>query len=44
MQTDHGIILATSMSRDAILWTQDSDFEEMDGIKYIRRRGSADET
>ena len=38
------IILATSMSRDAILWTQDSDFEEMDGIKYIKRRGPADET
>ncbi len=38
------IILATSMSHDAILWTQDSDFEEMNGIKYIRRRGSADET
>ena len=38
------IILATSMSRDAILWTQDSDFEEMNGIKYIKRRGPADET
>ncbi len=38
------IILATSTSHDAILWTQDSDFEEMDGIKYIKRRGSADET
>jgi predicted nucleic acid-binding protein len=38
------IILATSMSHDAILWTQDSDFERMAGIKYIKRRGPADET
>ena len=37
------IILATSMSHDAILWTQDSDFKEMNGTKYIRR-GSVDET
>ncbi|HER43123.1 MAG TPA: type II toxin-antitoxin system VapC family toxin [Candidatus Eisenbacteria bacterium] len=38
------IILATSMSHGAILWTQDSDFEKMAGIKYIKRRGPADET
>jgi predicted nucleic acid-binding protein len=38
------IILATSLSHDAILWTQDSDFENMTGIKYVKRRGSADET
>ena len=38
------IILATSMSHDAILWTQDSDFKKMAGIKYVKRRGSVDET
>jgi predicted nucleic acid-binding protein len=38
------IMLATSIAHDAILWTQDSDFGGMDGIKYIKRRGHADET
>jgi predicted nucleic acid-binding protein len=38
------IILATSISHDAILWTQDSDFEDMAGIKYVKRRGQVDET
>jgi predicted nucleic acid-binding protein len=32
------IILATSISNDAILWTQDSDFEGMSGVRYIKRR------
>jgi predicted nucleic acid-binding protein len=32
------IILATSISHGAILWTQDSDFKDMNGIKYIKRR------
>jgi predicted nucleic acid-binding protein len=38
------IILATTLSHDAILWTQDSDFKDMRGIRYIKRRGPADET
>lgn len=28
------IILATARSRDATLWTQDSDFEGMEGVEY----------
>ena len=29
------IILATAREYDAVLWTQDSDFEGLDGIEYI---------
>ena len=32
------IMLATSRSLDATLWTQDSDFKGIDGVKYVRRR------
>jgi toxin FitB len=28
------IILATARARNAIIWTQDSDFEQMDRVKY----------
>lgn len=28
------IILASSRSRDAVLWTQDADFEDMPGVEY----------
>jgi predicted nucleic acid-binding protein len=28
------IILATARAQNATIWTQDSDFEEMDGVKY----------
>jgi len=28
------IILATARARNAIIWTQDSDFQEMDRVKY----------
>ena len=28
------VILATARSRDATLWTQDSDFEGMEGVEY----------
>ena len=28
------IILATARTRNATIWTQDSDFEEMDRVKY----------
>ena len=31
------IMLATSRAYDATLWTQDSDFENISGIKYIRK-------
>jgi predicted nucleic acid-binding protein len=32
------IILATSMEFDAILWTQDSDFKNIDGVKYFPKK------
>lgn len=31
------IMLATSRAYDATLWTQDSDFKNISGIKYIRK-------
>jgi predicted nucleic acid-binding protein len=33
-----GIILATAKAYDAILWTQDSDFKNMAGVKYFPRK------
>jgi predicted nucleic acid-binding protein len=32
------IILATAWAFEATLWTQDVDFEGMDGVQYIERR------
>lgn len=32
------VILATAQASDAVIWTQDSDFEGLDGVKYIARR------
>ena len=29
------IILATALLHDATLWTQDSDFAKIDGVKYV---------
>lgn len=40
LSMDHGlpladsIILATARSSDAVLWTQDSDFEGLDGVRF----------
>ena len=34
------IILATAQSSDATLWTQDADFAEIDGVRYVATRGS----
>ena len=31
------IILATALAHDAILWTQDSDFEGLDGVRFKPR-------
>ncbi len=31
------IMLATALSCDATLWTQDSDFSGIDGVEYIER-------
>ena len=32
------IILATTQAYDAILWTQDVDFEGIDSVQYIKKR------
>lgn len=32
------LILATARTFDAILWTQDADFEGIDGVRYRRKR------
>jgi len=32
------IILATARAYDATLWTQDADFEDIEGIKYIEKK------
>jgi len=34
----HSIILATSQAFNAIIWTQDSDFKNIDGVKYFPKR------
>jgi predicted nucleic acid-binding protein len=34
------IILATARSSDATLWTQDVDFADIDGVRYVAKRGS----
>jgi toxin FitB len=31
------IILATARAHQAILWTQDADFKDIDGVQYIER-------
>jgi predicted nucleic acid-binding protein len=33
------IILATARANDAILWTQDEHFKDLDGVKYIKKKG-----
>ena len=32
------IMLATTRAYNAILWTQDSDFKDIEGVRYIERR------
>lgn len=32
------IILATARANDAILWTQDADFEGIEGVEYVRKQ------
>lgn len=31
------VILATARAHDAVLWTQDTDFEGIDGVRYIAK-------
>lgn len=33
-----GIILATAKEFNAVLWTQDSDFEKIPGVKYFPKK------
>ena len=32
------VMLATARAYDAILWTQDSDFKDSSGVKYVRTK------
>jgi len=32
-----GIILATARLHEAVLWTQDADFKDIEGVRYIRK-------
>jgi predicted nucleic acid-binding protein len=32
------VMLATARSRKALLWTQDADFDGIEGVRYISRR------
>ena len=32
------VMLATAQAYDAILWTQDSDFKDSSGVKYVRKK------
>ena len=32
------VILATALSHDATIWTQDADFEGINGVEYISRK------
>ena len=34
---DDSIILATSSIHDAVVWTQDSDFEGIESVKYRKK-------
>ena len=36
------IILATARAHNAVLWTQDSDFQGLEGVRYVRYRQNAD--
>ena len=33
------VILATARAHQATVWTQDSDFEGLEGVKYIAKQG-----
>jgi predicted nucleic acid-binding protein len=34
------IIYATALHYDAALWTQDADFEGLEGVHYVRKQGT----
>lgn len=31
------IVLTTARTHDATLWTQDSDFEGLEGVRYVKK-------
>jgi len=33
------IILATAQAFEAVIWTQDADFKNIEGVKYFSKRG-----
>ncbi len=33
-----GVILATAQMYNAIIWTQDADFKDLEGVKYTEKR------
>lgn len=35
------MILATARAHDAVLWTQDADFAELDNVRYFPKAGGA---
>ena len=35
------IILATARANNAVLWTQDDDFEGLDGVKFVAKKKGA---
>ncbi|MCJ7659105.1 MAG: type II toxin-antitoxin system VapC family toxin [Anaerolineales bacterium] len=39
MALTDSIILATARTYDAILWTQDADFDDIGGVQYIEKKG-----
>ncbi len=32
-----GVILATAQMYNAIIWTQDADFRDIEGVKYVEK-------
>jgi predicted nucleic acid-binding protein len=35
------IMLATARANDAVLWTQDADFEDVPGVRFVARRAGS---
>jgi len=33
------IILATARANDAVVWTQDAHFKDIEGVKYVEKKG-----
>lgn len=35
-----GLVVALDDAYEAALWTQDADFADLDGVKFVPRRGA----